>query len=215
MQNTGPYGLLQGEAHFTVAKNPDRPFSRVRRQEPGPGSGYGLLRVPEGRFGPTWTVTEGSVRAGFDRYQRRRRSVSRIHTPSPSATTATTTCATKKPEAPSMPDRARPSTMRRRIRETPGPSTSSRTAGDISRRLAWREGVLMFSGEPLDFRRGRDQSLHDGIHRAGRRGRPRDPDRRPFSRSARTDAMLETLEASFGLRITRLSHDRVLVSAAR
>jgi transmembrane sensor len=85
---------------------------------------------------------------------------------------------------------------------------------ELSRRLSWREGVLTFAGDSLEvvvneISRYTAISIEitDPAIRATRIG-----GRFPIGE---TDAMLDALETNFGLRVTRLSHNRVLVSAAK
>ena len=84
---------------------------------------------------------------------------------------------------------------------------------ELAKRLSWREGVLIFAGDPLEvvvdeISRYTTVSIEitDPVVRATRIG-----GRFPIGE---TDAMFDALEANFGLRVIRLGHDRVLVSAA-
>ncbi len=86
-------------------------------------------------------------------------------------------------------------------------------AQEMAKRLSWREGILYFAGDPLEvvvdeISRYTTVSIEisDPVVRATRIG-----GRFPIGE---TDAMFAALEANFGLRVTRLSHDRVLVSVA-
>ena len=86
-------------------------------------------------------------------------------------------------------------------------------AQEMMKRLSWRDGMLTFSGDPLEvvvdeISRYTTVSIEirDPVVRATRIG-----GRFPIGE---TDAMFDALEANFGLRVTRLSHDRVLVSTA-
>ncbi len=83
----------------------------------------------------------------------------------------------------------------------------------MAKRLSWREGILVFAGDPLEvvvdeISRYTTVSIEitDPAVRATRIG--------GRFRIGETDAMFDHLEANFGLRVTRLSHDRVLVSVA-
>lgn len=84
---------------------------------------------------------------------------------------------------------------------------------EMAKRLSWRDGILTFAGDPLvvvveEISRYTTVSIEitDPVVMATRIG-----GRFPIGE---TDAMFDALEANFGLRVTRLSHDRVLVSAA-
>jgi len=86
-------------------------------------------------------------------------------------------------------------------------------APEMAKRLSWREGILTFAGDPLvvvvdEISRYTTVSIEisDPVVRATRIG-----GRFPIGE---TDAMFDALEANFGLRVTRLSHDHVVVSAA-
>jgi len=86
-------------------------------------------------------------------------------------------------------------------------------AQEMAKRLSWREGMLTFAGDPLEvvvdeISRYTTVSIEiaDPVVRATRIG-----GRFPIGE---TDAMFDALEANFGLRVTRLSHNRVLVSVA-
>lgn len=84
---------------------------------------------------------------------------------------------------------------------------------DVERKLSWRNGLLKFSGEPLE-------KVVDEISRYTT---VRIEISDPTIRSTRvggqltvggTDMMLAGLESNFGLHVERVSHDRVLLSAA-
>ena len=83
---------------------------------------------------------------------------------------------------------------------------------DMARRLSWREGMLTFNGDALEvvvneISRYTNVSIEfsDPEVKATRIG-----GQFPIGE---TDAMFDALEANFQLRVTRLSDDRVLVSA--
>lgn len=85
---------------------------------------------------------------------------------------------------------------------------------DLAKRLSWREGLLVFAGDPLeDVVReiSRYTTLSIEID---------DPEVRAIKIGGQfpvgeTDAMLESLEANFGLLVTRLDDNRVLLSSAK
>jgi len=85
---------------------------------------------------------------------------------------------------------------------------------EIARKLSWREGYLSFSGEPLievvqEINRYTDITIEitdpslESIRIGGR-----------FP-VAKTDQMLSTLEANFGLRVTRVGANKVLLSTSQ
>ena len=84
---------------------------------------------------------------------------------------------------------------------------------ELANRLSWRKGVLTFNGDPLEdvvneISRYTTVSVEiaDPAVRAIRIG-----GRFPIGE---TEAMFEALETNFALRVTRLSQDHVLLSAA-
>lgn len=84
---------------------------------------------------------------------------------------------------------------------------------ELSERLAWRDGMLMFSGDPLE----------DVVKEVSRYTTLTIEIPDPAIRSLRiggrfpvgeTEVMLAALETNFNLRVTRLGHNRVVLSAA-
>lgn len=84
---------------------------------------------------------------------------------------------------------------------------------DVERKLSWRKGFLVFSGEPLEM-------VVDEISRYTTvRIEMSDPAVKSIRIGGQlpvgeTNAMLDALESNFGLHVERLSDDRVLLSAA-
>jgi transmembrane sensor len=85
---------------------------------------------------------------------------------------------------------------------------------ELTRRQSWREGLLVFSGEPLSEvidQVGRYTTVTieiadpavGAIQIGGR------------FKAGNVEAMLAALEANFGLQVTKLNYDRVLLSAAQ
>jgi len=208
--------LLQGEAHFTVAKNPARPF-RVY-------AGNGRVQAVGTAFSVYLkdnaidvTVTEGEVAlASFNRS-----STNRL--PQQGAAPGT-----DQSSGSNAIDHIGIVELLGTIKA--GESATIRSASDVdtvstinaietvepqemAKRLSWREGMLTFSGDPLEvvvdeISRYTTVSIEitDPVVRSTRIG-----GRFPIGE---TDAMFDALEANFGLRVTRLSHNRVLVSVA-
>ena len=189
--------LLRGEAHFTVAENGAMPFRVVaaNRRVEAVGTAFAVhLRASEIEV----TVSEGKVAL-----------VS--HEPAVADPTTSDGAPVEKLlgtleagetviVADSTPD-AETEDLIRRI-ELP----------NVERRLAWREGLLAFSGESLETvvdEIGRYTTVNIEI-----------PD--PAVRTIRiggqfpvgeTDAMLSALEDNFGLRVQRVSRDHVVLSS--
>ena len=208
--------LLQGEAHFTVAKSAERPF-RVY-------AGNGRVQAVGTAFSVYLkdntidvTVTEGKVVLAFVN----RPSTSRLWHQGPApgidqssgsnamvdggfVETLGTIKAGESATFQSFLDADTVSTIN---------AIETVEAQEMAKRLSWREGILTFTGDPLEvvvdeISRYTTISIEitDPVVRATRIG-----GRFPIGE---TDAMFDALEANFGLRVTRLSHDRVLVSAA-
>jgi transmembrane sensor len=91
-------------------------------------------------------------------------------------------------------------------------NTGSVEIPEMERRLSWTEGVLIFSGEPLEevlreigrYTTARIEFSDPGV------GAIRVGGRFPVGE---TETMFETLEETFGLRVVQLSDNHVLVSA--
>lgn len=84
---------------------------------------------------------------------------------------------------------------------------------DLERRLSWREGLLVFAGEPLEDV-VREISRYTNITIV-----INDPQVRAIKIGGQfpvgqTEDMFDSLEANFPVRVTRLGQDRVLLSAA-
>ena len=208
--------LLQGEAHFTVAKSAARPF-RVY-------AGNGRVQAVGTAFSVYLkdnavdvTVTEGEVtlasvyRSGSNRSPRQGTPPGTNQSSGSIAIVADGRVETlgriKAGESAtirSAPDAVTVSTI---------DAIETVEAPEMAKRMSWRDGILTFAGDPLvvvvdEISRYTTVSIEisDPVVRATRIG-----GRFPIGE---TDAMFDALEANFGLRVTRLSHDRVLLSAA-
>ena len=208
--------LLQGEVHFTVAKGAARPF-RVY-------AGNGRVQAVGTAFSVYLkdntidvTVTEGKVvlalvnRPGTSRLSQLgtllgtdQSSGSNAIVDSEFVETLGTIKAGESATLRSFLDADIVSTIN---------AIETVAAQEMVKRLSWREGILTFAGDRLEdvvdeISRYTTVSIEitDPVVKAMRIG-----GRFPIGE---TDAMFDALEANFGLRVTRLSHDRVLVSAA-
>lgn len=208
--------LLQGEAHFTVAKNALRPFRVYAgdRRVQAVGTAFSVYLKNDSI---DVTVTEGEVvlasvsRAGSERLPQFESSLREDQSSGSSAVLDSgyveslgTIKAGESANIHSAPD----ASAARIIDDV-----ETIEAPEMVKRLSWREGMLIFTGEPLvlvvdEISRYTTVSIEitDPVVRATRIG-----GQFPIGE---TDAMFDVLEANFGLRVTRLSHDRVLVSAA-
>ncbi len=210
--------LLQGEAHFTVARNSERPF-RVY-------AGVGRVQAVGTAFSVylkdhavNVTVTEGSVILA----SLIRPSTNRL--PLPLAPSGTEQLSGSK----AIVDddymqtlgtiKAGQSATIQPVVDSDASTGSwldtieTVAAREMEKRLSWRQGLLTFNGDPLE-------AVVDEISRYTTISiEIADPSVRAIKIGGQfpvgeTDAMFDALEANFGLRVTRLSHDHVLLSAA-
>lgn len=206
--------FLQGEAHFTVAKDPERPF-RVYvgdRMVQAVGTAFSVyLRDAAVDV----TVTEGRVAlatvASADESERLQqgRPVDRGR---PGAIAAVDDPVIEQIGTIRAGESA---TIRNSIDIDVASALDTIEIvkpQDMAKRMSWREGMLTFNGDALEvvvkeISRYTNVSIEfsDPDVKATRIG-----GQFPIGE---TDAMFDALEANFQLRVTRLSHDRVLVSA--
>lgn len=190
--------LLQGEAYFTVAKHELLPF-RVfagNGHVQAVGTAFAVHLTDEG---VNVTVTEGTVRL---------------------AVQAGSAAANDSP----VEELGTLSAGQHAVFSTGGEQTSDAEdavalqreesdAAKFSKRLSWREGVLIFNGEPLETVLGeisRYTTLTIDIA---------DPALRSIKVGGRfpvseTEFFLQALETNFGIRVTRSGRDHVSLSAA-
>ena len=206
--------FLQGEAHFTVAKDPERPF-RVYvddRMVQAIGTAFSVYLKDSA---VDVTVTEGQVALAAvvrspDGETLRQESAPNIGQPGAVAVV-------------NSPELEQIGTIKAGESATIPKSMVTEAAGtiniietvephDMARRLSWREGMLTFNGDALEvvvneISRYTNVSIEfsDPEVRATRIG-----GQFPIGE---TDAMFDALEANFQLRVTRLGDDRVLLSA--
>lgn len=200
--------LLQGEAHFTVAPNTTREF-RVT-------AGHGRIRAVGTAFSVYLrddsidvTVTEGTVSLAAVRSQ-----AEPVNDGSAIAALPLPQTTIRELGTLSAGEVATISSRTNDQFETIDvlDNVTSIAQPSMSRRLSWTEGVLYFSGEPLDevvreisrYTTVNIEFADDEVSAIRIGGR--------FP-VGETDAMLETLENTFGLHVERLSDRHVLVSA--
>ncbi len=208
--------LLQGEVHFTVAKGAARPF-RVY-------AGNGRVQAVGTAFSVylkdntiNVTVTEGKVElASVNRPSTNR--LPQQGTPSGTVESSGSNAIVDSGFVETLGTIKAGETATLQSFLDAGTVSSINAietveAQEMARRLSWREGMLTFAGDPLEV-------VVDEISRYTTVSiEITDPDVRATRIGGRfpigeTDAMFDHLEANFGLRVTRLSHDRVLVSVA-
>lgn len=208
--------LLQGEAHFTVTENKRRPFrvyaggGRVQAV----GTAFSVYMKDDG---VEVTVTEGRV------------AIAAVNTAATNLdpTLRETSDPVRSVGSVAMIDEARVELLGELeagesavIRGTSAPSSGtvapeldvleSTESTTLARRLSWQDGVLTFAGEPLavvvaEISRYTTTSIE--IADPALRNRPIGG-RFPVGE---TELMFESLETNFGLRIVRLSDDRVVI----
>lgn len=208
--------LLQGEAHFTVAKNFLRPFRVYAGNGRVQAVGTAFSVYLKGNTVDV-TVTEGEVAlASID--ESLDDGMPRVDVSSREARLSGSIFAEddRFVEALSTIKAGESATIQSAL--VPDDALvineiETVEAREMVQRLSWREGMLTFAGDPLavvvdEISRYTTVSIEitDPVVRATRIG-----GRFPIGE---TDAMFDVLETNFGLRVTRLSHDRVLVSAA-
>ena len=134
--------LQKGEAHFVVAKNPERPFivkagdTAVRAV----GTAFNVYIAPEGIAGAPVEiiVTEGKVE------------VTKASEAAPARSIAVADPGGRL-RAPVVLEAGESLRAEALVREQWGPQlVASVTQTDLERELAWRKGMLIFEGEPLE-----------------------------------------------------------------
>lgn len=200
--------LLQGEALFTVAKNAERPF-RVY-------AGNGLIEAVGTTFAVYLKGAEVDVAVTEGR-------VSLASTSSPQAGSAqspsSASAQQESMQSLGMLSAGQVATMRSPVTDAAAGSASvleevePTPPQELAQRLAWREGVVMFSGETLENvvkELGRYTTvtieIPDETIRSMRVG-----GRFPIGE---TETMLSALENTFNLRVIRMNHNRVVLAPA-
>ena len=187
--------LLQGEALFTVAKNPQRPF-RVY-------AGSGLIEAVGTAFSVYLQGTQVDVAVTEGRVM-----------------LATANADAASPQSLGVVSAGEVATIRSPMTDSPADSVAVLQELEpippqaLAQRLAWRSGVLMFSGETLENvvkELGRYTTVSieipDETIRSMRVG-----GRFPVGE---TESMLAALESNFNLRVIRVSHNRVVLAPAQ
>ena len=206
--------LLRGEAHFEVASNADWPFEVYAGtgMVKAVGTAFAVrlkqdtvtVTVSEGRVDLATLVTAASVNgdisagaeAGQDEALRKIGSIGlgQIATFSSRAMVAE-------------------NSDNRGIDSADLPAIATLTEQQMTRKLAWREGYLVFSGDPLgdvvdEFNRyvpTKIEIVDPGLSEIRVGGR---------FKVGELDALLEALESGFNIQVSRLSNDYVQLRAA-
>ena len=187
--------LLQGEALFTVAKNPQRPF-RVY-------AGSGLIEAVGTAFSVYLKGAQIDVAVTEGRVALASINAPRASTQSLGVVSAGEVATIRSPTTDPAADGV---AVLQELEPIPPQA--------LAQRLAWQNGVVMFSGETLEnvvkeLGRYTTMSIEipDETIRSMRVG-----GRFPVGE---TEAMLAALETNFNLRVIRVSHNRVVLAPAQ
>lgn len=182
--------LIQGEAFFEVAHDPARPFSVDSTAGSVRALGTSFATRLKDRQVLEVTVAEGVVE---------------VLPPEVSPGPPTAVPVPARPEPLQIPagSRAVYSGMQQTVEAV--------TAGELARRLSWRDGMIVFAGEPLrvvldDVNRYTDVDIvisDPSIEDLPIGG---------YFRVGEVDALLESLEVVFGLRVQRIDSGHVVLT---
>lgn len=210
--------LLQGEAHFTVTKDIDRPFrvyvgdSRIQAV----GTAFSVYMKDDG---VNVTVLDGSVAlAVLDQRASSGKEADQLHNPNDSIaaegiymTDDLETLGTLIAGQSAVMRHASTNDMRR-LSLSDVVETIDKS--EIERRLSWRDGFLTFSGETLE------EALKEISRYTTVTIEISDPQVKDLRIGGRipvgeTQALFHALETNFGLRVTRIDRQRVGLSSDR
>lgn len=190
--------LLRGEAYFEVAPNPARPFSVYAQQDVIRAVGTAFV-VRLKHEGVEVTVTKGKVELATLSRPAVESSLDRIAN-SPRRTLTLVSAA----------GRDTPQALVNRASEV---EKLDLAPPDVSRKLAWRQGMLIFQGEDLqsvvaDVSRYTDVRIEiaDSSLRTLKVG--------GYFKVGEVEPMLEALRSGFGVRVERVDEKHVRLSAA-
>lgn len=208
--------LLQGEAHFEVAKNPDHPF-RVY-------AGMGRVQAVGTAFtvylkdkGMNVLVTEGRVALaslGVSEHSRTSQEqagdIRGVQLDPYVSSQSKNIGILEAGESVTLAVADSTGASERQLNHVVEVVDES----ELSRRQSWRDGLLVFSGEPLEqivFEISRYTTVSIEIP---------DPDLKKIQIGGRfkvgdIDNMFDVLETNFGLQVNRLSYNRVELKAAQ
>lgn len=190
--------LVRGEAYFEVAPNKKRPFSVYAHQDVVRAVGTAFVVRLSGERVEV-TVTKGKVEVA---------AVSKSMTSAPLARvsamprqTLTTVSAVKGATELAVVERA---TLVEHLDLAPP---------EASRKLAWRQGMLVFNGENLPSV-VQDVSRYTDVHIEIADPTLRDLKVGGYFKVGEVDSMLEALESSFGVHVERVDSKHVRLTAA-
>lgn len=182
--------LLQGKAHFAVAKNPDRPFEVYARQ--------GLVRAVGTAFSVYLVQQQQAIEVVVDE--------GRVELARP------------KPAQPATPRQTAPAFLSLDRGQSARFDRQRQTLTQLddkslNQKQAWREGVLVFVRDPLSdvvneisrYTDTRIEIVDPAVGQLIMGGR---------FRVGELDALFEVLEIGFGVKVSRISKDHVRLYAA-
>jgi len=209
--------LLQGEALFTVAKSAQHPFRVYAGSGRVEALGTAFSVYLKGED-VNVTVTEGRVALASVNHSRSHVAFQGSRAAQVAEASGSVDFDDGLVEMLGTLDAGQVATIRSSAAEAAAGSVGSLEIAavlpeDLAARLAWRDGILMFSGDRLEDvinEVGRYTNLSIEIPDASVRnmrigGR---------FRVDEAEAMLTALEVNFNLRVTHVSHNRVVLSAA-
>ncbi|MEE4362101.1 MAG: FecR domain-containing protein [Pseudomonadales bacterium] len=178
--------LLQGEAFFEVAHDPDRPFTVSSRAGSVRAVGTAFATRLKDREVLEVTVAEGRVEVTFQSDQ-------------PDLAAA--------PQSAPVEVAAGNTVLYSRDRQEVAPASET----EIDRKLSWRDGVVIFAGESLrtvvdDVSRYTDLEISIADERL---------ESLPiggYFRVGETEALFESLELVFGINVERVGDGRIVLS---
>lgn len=204
--------LLQGEAHFTVASNRDRPFRVYAgdRRVQAVGTTFSV-HLKDNALDVT--VTEGKVMlsSAVSAVTSSPQRPSPVRSPSAGANPAAAVGELLFEENGTIAA-GQSVTLSEGVANFSG-GLVTLPGPEVAKRLSWRSGILTFTGDRLeDVVReiSRYTTISIEIVDPAVRDRPIGG-RFPIGE---TERMFQYLEVNFGLQVTQLGHDRVLISAS-
>jgi transmembrane sensor len=212
--------LMQGEVHFDVSKNPERPFEVT--------AGHGRVRAVGTAFAVRYhqsdiaqsqgevlqvTVTEGKVALEAISQTNVGKKNNNTERSGP-ATASGNTAQLLKPITRGSLIAGQSAAFQPQAAEPIDSAIKILGKDAVERALAWRDGLLLFSGEPLtEVVKEMNRYTETRIEIA-------DPDIAQLSiggqfKVGNTNAMLRALEVSFGIEARSISHNHIQLVKAR
>ena len=189
--------LVKGEAFFEVAPNPRRPFSVYAQDGVVRAVGTAFVVRLRGE-GVEVTVTKGTVELASLTRPAKVVPLDRV---------------TSEPRRPLAMVSAMSGTVETAVLVQDSVESRAVSTPEATRRMAWRQGMLAFEGQPLS------EVVADVSRYTNMEIEIADPDLRSlkvvgYFNVGEVEPMLEALETSFGVRVERLDPSHVRLTAA-